>query len=273
MEGLQLDILKLLQNYALCSYPLNIHQIHRMTTVRVGWEELKKTLDSMQMAGLIEVQPEDHWYTTKGMADVFKTRRDRVKTSEEKQLILQRFVRKVQLCPWINTIMLTGSCALANASKSDDIDLMIITSPHAMFLCRLYAYFLAKFMGVARKHSVEHHPNAICINIWIDGSDLTVPTMKMSTYSAREIANAIMILDREGVFDAFIEQNAWAHRQLPNWAHSSGAPDCSQNIQANALLRLLNAIVGWAQLAYMRKRITNETVSMTQLWFHPRLRD
>jgi hypothetical protein len=183
-------------------------------------------------------------------------------------------------------VILTGSLALENAKSSDDIDLMIITAPETMFLCRSYAFVLAKVLGLARKRLVETQQDAICVNIWIDGSDLVVPAGKMSLYGAREIVNAQVIVDANNIFDTFIDQNRWIYEKLPNWEYhpkrteypSTMLPETIGTGRTGAvqstksIVQRLNALVGRLQLWYMRPHITNEIVSKTQLWFHPRLR-
>ncbi len=276
MNNLQSAILELLQNYVQCEYPLSLEQIQRMLTVKVSRKELNETLQRMRDQQLITSHETRHWYTIRGHEITFRRREERVVLSKNKQAILDKFVNLLCDFPGINTVILTGSLALDNAKVSDDIDLMIITAPDTMFICRLYVFVLAKILGLARKRSVETQPDAICVNIWLDGSNLVVPISKVSVYSAREIVNVRVIIDRNSMFDDFIYQNRWIDEKLPNWEYQiqntkSRVP--SAKIQTSkTLTRFLNGLLGRAQLWYMRPHITNEIVGITQLWFHPKLR-
>jgi predicted nucleotidyltransferase len=272
MNETQSSILELLQNYAQCEYPLSLEQIHRMLTVKVNKEALTETLQSMQHQQLISIHDTHHWYTIQGHETTFRKREDRVDSSKKKLAILDEFGKLLRLCPWINTIVLTGSLALDNAKESDDIDLMIITAPGTMFLCRLYAFTLAKLVGLARRRSVEIQPDAVCINIWLDSCDLVVPIQKVSVYSAREIVNARVIMDKNSMFEGFIHENRWIYEKLPNW--NAKVPNSKSQVpRSNTYLKRLNNLLGRIQLWYMRPHITHEIVSKTQLWFHPKLRN
>jgi predicted nucleotidyltransferase len=271
MNETQSSILELLQNYAQCEYPLSLEQIHRMLTVRVDKEELTETLQSMQHQQLISMDKTHDWYVIKGHEIAFRRRTDRIDSSKKKQAILDKFGKLLRFCPWINTIVLTGSLALDNAKESDDIDLMIITAPGTVFLCRIYAFALAKVSGLARKRGIETQPDAICVNIWLDSCDLVVPIQKVSVYSAREIVNARVIMDKNSMFEGFIHENRWIYEKLPNWKQQTKSTE--YRVQSTKrLVRALNNLLGRLQLWYMRPHITHEIVSQTQLWFHPKLR-
>ena len=271
MNNLQSAILELLQNYAQCEYPLSLEQIHRMLTVNTNKEVLTETLQSMQHQQLISIHETHRWYTIQGHEITFRRREERVDSSQKKQAILDKFGKLLRFCPWINTIVLTGSLALDNAKESDDIDLMLITAPGTMFLCRLYEFVLAKVLGLARRRSVDIQPDAVCINIWLDSCDLVVPIQKVSVYSAREIVNARVFVDKNSIFEGFIHENRWIYEKLPNWKQQTKSTE--YRVQSTKRqLRTLNSLLGRVQLWYMRPHITHEIVSKTQLWFHPKLR-
>ena len=272
MNETQSAILELLQNYAQCEYPLSLEQIHRMLTVKVNKEALTETLQSMQHQQLISIHDTHHWYTIRGHETTFRKREDRVDSSKKKLAILDKFGKLLRLCPLINTIVLTGSLALDNAKESDDIDLMLITAPGTMFLCRLYAFTLAKLVGLARRRSVEIQPDAVCINIWLDSCDLVVPIQKVSVYSAREIVNARVIMDKNSMFEGFIHENRWIYEKLPNWDDTVASRQSTVS-SPRVYLKWINDWLGRIQLWYMRPHITHEIVSKTQLWFHPKLRN
>ncbi len=271
MNNLQSAILELLQNYAQCEYPLSLEQIYRMSTVKIHREELIETLQRMLHQQLISIHETHRWYTIRGHEITFQRREERLDISKEKKEKLNNFIKLLCICPGIYTIILTGSLALNNAKGDDDIDLMIITAPGTMFLGRLYAFVLARLLGLARKRSVATQPNAICVNIWLDGTDLIVPIDKVSVYSAREIVNARVIMDRNSMFNIFVHENQWIYEKLPNW-NDTVASHQSPVASPRVYLKWINDWLGRIQLWYMRPHITHEIVSKTQLWFHPKIR-
>ncbi|MBP6993844.1 hypothetical protein KBB12_01220 [Candidatus Woesebacteria bacterium] len=274
MDPLHTAISELLRNYLDCSYPLSPSQIHQMIPVACSEGEVVLALQHMSNMRLIATSPAPQWYTIAHHEAIFDKRRARRPISLKKKEILQSYTRKLVCFPWIQTILLTGSCALENAKESDDIDLMIITAPGTIFICRLYAFFLAKMLGLARRRLVDTQPDSICINVWLDGDNLTIPVSKVNLYGAREVANAQVVIDRNNTHSTFLSSNDWIRNMLPNW---KGAPTLKNDLRlqrdlGNAALRQVNRILGKMQLWYMQSHVTNEVVNQTQLWFHPKLR-
>jgi len=273
MNTLQSAIFELLQNYVFCSYPMSIDDIHRMLTVEVAKEELTTTLDAMLTQNLIVKDIAGKWYTVNGQAILFKKRIERQQITQAKHAILTRLTPLLEIFPWIDAVYVTGSCALDNASIDDDIDLMIITTPHTLFICRLYTFIVTKLLGMARKRSVSSQANSICINIWLDRNYLVAPNAKSNTYSAREIASAKVIFDKNHSMGKFISVNPWVVKRIPNWQYKQDyQADPHEQIRKISLISPLNKVLGQMQLWYMRAHVTNEFVGMNQLWFHPKLR-
>lgn len=274
MNPLHNAISELLQNYLECGYPLSATQIHQMIPVACNEKELASALQDMLSNQLIVTNNAQQWYTIAHHETVFDERRARSLISLKKREIMQRYSRSLIRFPWIQTILLTGSCALGNAKESDDIDLMIVTAPGTIFICRLYAFILAKTLRLARKRLVDSQPDSICINVWLDGSNLTVPVSKVNLYGAREVANARVILDRDNTYMTFLSNNDWIRNMLPNWKCPPAIKSRMrpQNNLGSVILQQINRTLGQIQLWYMRNHVTNEVVNQTQLWFHPKLR-
>lgn len=266
-------IFELLQNYVFCEYPLNIEEIHRMLTVEIHRKELNDALQTMLTQDLIIKDDAENLYTVKGHLILFKKRAERREQTKVKHTVLNRLIPLLRIFPWIDAVYLTGSCALENATADDDIDLMIITTPNTLFICRLYTFIVTKLLGLARKRSVSTQANSICINIWLDRNYLEAPETKSNTYSAREVANAQVIFDKNNSLGKFISVNPWVLKKLPNWLYEQNyKASQDEHITTTPLLSVLNNLLGRMQLWYMRAHVTNEIVGMTQLWFHPKLR-
>ncbi len=263
-------ILDLLDNYSLCGYPLDLLQIHRMLTVQVGMQELRGLLEKYVEERYIIEDDLEGWYTRTDSEINFAYRKKRIHVTKHKKHKVSKFLALLYLFPWVDLVLLTGSCAIENAKESDDVDLLIVTRPHTMFICRMYTFLLARTLGLGRKRLVEEQPGAVCANIWIDGSDLTAPQSKVNVYSAREIVNAVVLFDRGIVYEKLIGANKWIHEKLPNWGINTIKNSISFHDTA-WFVRKINEYAGRFQLWYMRPHITQEIVGMTQLWLHPRL--
>lgn len=265
------SIIDLLNNYTRCQYPLSVDQIHHMLPKVISQKELEKTLTEMEKEGKIIRDDGKQWYTISGHGHLFRTRMDRKKEMIRKNATISQFYKIVSLFPGVKFVGLTGSCALDNADYSDDIDVMIITSSGKLFIYRLLISLCVFLIGKRRKRGESTHPDAVCINIWIDESDMLVPPQKQTVYGAREIINMIPILNRDQTYERFLLINRWVATLVPNCNITTDvkhAPDHKKR----AFVFVINDLLAKAQLKYMKPHITNEIVSKTQLWLHPKIR-
>lgn len=265
------SITDLLDNYTLCQYPLSLEQIHRMLPHKISQDELLKTLVDLKKMGKIITDKEHGWYTIRGYESIFNIRKERKSETIRKNAILSQFCNIASIVPGIRFIGVTGSCALDNADYSDDIDIMIITAEYFLFICRIFVSLFVFLIGKRRTRGESSHPDAVCINIWIDGMDMLVPAPKQTLYGAREIINMIPILNRNQTYERFLKVNDWVAGVVPNCNMSTEVQH--KPIQdRGVIIYLINSSLAKVQLAYMRPHITNEIVSDTQLWLHPKLR-
>lgn len=267
------EIVELVRRYGDLGYPLSIDQIVRLTPCLLSREDVRYQLDSLVQHGILIHDRRSEWYCLRGTEDIFALRSSRTVIARDKEKKIDPFLGNLLRLKWIRLILITGSCALYNATSSDDIDLLIITSAHTMFLCRLYAHILSIIYGVRRRPLTILHPDSVCINVWLDGSNTVIPKVKRSLYSARELCNARVLVDRGSEYNNFLSQNAWVMEFLPNWDNHPVGHNPKSEKSPSRMVVLLNKLLGILQLLYMRRRITREIVGQSQLWLHPTIRD
>jgi predicted nucleotidyltransferase len=199
----------------------------------------------------------------------------RIEETNRKLASIHRFLQICQVIPTVSLIALTGSCALSNATPDDDIDLMMITSPHRLFITRLIVLGVAQILGVRHRRGAKHDPNKVCLNLWLDESDLIVPSSKISLYSAREMAQIRALYDRRNYYEQFQIANPWVNAYLPNFifAKSGGVPISKRGNRHILQLRIfgdvLEKLAKRFQLRRIKRHLTREYITDTQLWFHP----
>lgn len=268
-------VLQLLDEYSKLGYVLDAEQLMCLSSFPISRQGVRDILDDLSRRGKISCDSSRGWYTVQGSEGLFKQRAERVTTTARKQERVGKYLNQFKQLSWVRLILLTGSCALDNASDTDDIDLMVVTAPNTMFLCRLFAHVLALFHGLRRRPLVTMHPDSVCINIWLDGFDIRAPHVKQNLYGAREIYNARILYDADNWYTQFLKENQWISTFLPNWdtTHlNQTATSGSAQRRVPAVVSMLNSICGALQLAYMKGRVTHEIVGKYQLWFHPLLR-
>lgn len=236
-----------------------------------------------------ELSPEQlhHWlissqtYSLAQIKQVHTGKSSQTKPLLEQKIVLARKVaRFMSSVPGIRLIALTGSLAVNNAKKSDDIDLMIITKANALWLIRPFIILLTSLFFKRRLPSNEQYQmsndkwsNTICLNLWLDESALAVPRSKRNLYTAHEVLQAKPIFDRGNTYAKFIRSNSWTKQYLANaykYTKSNFPSQKSPKFVNSYILKFLNNIAFLLQYLYMKPRITNETVTLHSAYFHPR---
>lgn len=197
--------------------------------------------------------------------------------SQAKWGIAKKFARKLSQIPFVAAIFVTGALAMNNSPKEDDIDLMIVTYPHTLWLTRLLVLL---FLGNHRRpasipeHSSSRVSNKVCDNLYLTTESLLIKTQNL--YTAHEILQAQCVYDRFSIPRKFLSKNNWVRRYLPQAykqisnKHISDSGKTSPRNQNYSYLKILNYVAYKLQYLYMYKKITNEKISINSAFFHPR---
>ena len=208
----------------------------------------------------------------------------RQKTSQEKMKLAQEVVKFFSFIPTIKAVLVTGSLAVNNAKPKDDIDLMIITQKNSLWFTRLLLIPLLSLFFKRRQPQKPNNQNSICPNLWLDKLSLAVPKAKRNLYTAHETIQAKPLLDKDHTHHQFLTANQWVKNYLANAYHhfyhqsETNLPSAKKtnskgtqiiNNLINFPVYLLNLIAFLGQYLYMKRKITNETISLHSAYFHP----
>jgi hypothetical protein len=210
-------------------------------------------------------------YTARGYTTFFKTWKDRYDNSNKKMDTLFTFVHNVEYLPVIQLIGLSGSLSMYNGKKDDDIDLFIITRKNRLWTTRFVTLLLAQFMGVRRKRGVMTAKDKICMNLFFEETDLRLPTMKHTEYTAHEVLQMRPLINRGDTYVRFLDANKWVFDLFPNAARGRRIPyQLSRGgIHIPFLGDVLEYILRRFQLYVMKTHRKDERITKTQLWFFP----
>ncbi|MFN4212839.1 MAG: hypothetical protein ACK4FL_02655 [Microgenomates group bacterium] len=223
---------------------------------------------------------------------------------------LRLYLKLLSFFPQIRLVGLSGSIAMMNAKEEDDIDLFIITAKNRLFTGRFIALTLAQILGLRRSRDSatqffitrESYParggvpskvkkiafassynhknkNKVCLNLFFDEANLSVPNFKKTEYVAHEILQMKPIINKHQTYEKFLWENRWIYRLFPNAQKDSrgllkadfhGYPRKSviQNLW-KSLTDKVESLLRRLQLNIIRKHQTSEIITDTQLWFHP----
>ncbi len=139
------------------------------------------------------------------------SRKKRAKFVSAKKERTTEFVKLASKIPFVQAIVLTGSTAVDNAQKEDDLDFMIICKKNTLWICRFLLIALTKLKD---KRPSQEKDNAWCLNLWLDESDLTIDENRRSLYEAYEILQMKFVFDRSNYEKRFLNANAWLRNYL-----------------------------------------------------------
>ncbi len=117
----------------------------------------------------------------------------------------QRCGAAVARLPWVRMVALTGALAMDNVDDGADIDLLIVTEPGRVWLCR---FFIIQQVRLFRLRGIEMCPN------WL----LSAERLKLEArdlHSARELTQMVPLAGFD-VYRRMRQLNPWTGALLPN---------------------------------------------------------
>ena len=141
-------------------------------------------------------------------SDAGRQKEKRAEMSKEKIARLRTPLKWLPGLPFFKAIAITRSVAMNSATKSTDLDLLIIVKSGRIWTTRILAMIVTQFFG--KRRYGKKITDRICLNYFIaDG--MKAPTQNIA--SANMLASARPILGKEN-FAAFISRNRWMEKFL-----------------------------------------------------------
>lgn len=230
--------------------------------------ELVKWKSGKTIGASKEIDKKGEFYFLKGRKKIILRRNSNEKFSQNKLLRAKKVALFLSKIPSIRMIGLTGSLAMMNAGKLSDIDFMIITKKNTLWVTRaLTLLTLRMFKIPTRRFNDKNEKDKICLNLWLDKSDLN--WKERNIYTAHEIAQVIPLVDRDKTYEKFVKTNSWVKIYWPNAIRKTDLVNKKGLEFLVPLLTIFEPIAYFLQYLYMRKKITNEKISKSRAIFHP----
>lgn len=198
--------------------------------------------------------------------DKNKSRLQREKYSAKKLIIAKKAANLISKIPSIKFVGITGALAMMNAGKNSDIDLMIITKNNYLWTTRLLSYIVTWLLGFkTRSPKNSFEKDKLCLNLWLDESDLIWNKKDRNIYTAHEIAQIVPLVNKDKTYEKFLYLNKWI---LAYWPNAVAVHSTKYIVRSNKI-NLLEKIAFWLQYQYMKNKITREIVTQSKAIFHP----
>ncbi len=169
-------------------------------------------------------------------------------------------------------IAITGALAMNNASEDSDIDFLMITKKGSLWTTRFLAIVLLKVFGIPRrKYGDKRTRDRLCLNIWLDESDLAWSKNGRDIFASHEISQIIPLVNKDQAYEGFLSKNTWIADYWPNATSVKAGKEKERNKigKRGFVMRLVESLARKAQYWYMKDKITRETITSTRALFHP----
>lgn len=256
-------------------YPLNSVELFK-------WKVGKKVVEFSQ--NRVRVETKLGYFFQKGRNNLVPKRLMREKVSKDKFEKARRVGDILTLLPSVKMVAVTGALAMNNSSKESDIDLMIIAEKGTLWVTRGVVWMLLKaFRFPLRIPGDKNEKDKLCLNIWLDSTDLAWSEKERNIFTAHEIAQVVPLVNKNGIYEKFLSKNSWIKDYWPNAVDirnqelgimNKGIRRKKSIIQYlihNSLfiIRVLELMAFKLQYFYMKDKITRETITPTRALFHP----
>ncbi len=196
----------------------------------------------------------------------------RKRISKRKLGKAKKAARILSLLSTVKMIAITGALAMNNASEDSDIDFLMITKKGSLWTTRFLAIVLLKVFGIPRrKYGDKRTRDRLCLNIWLDESDLAWSKNGRDIFASHEISQIIPLVNKDQAYEGFLSKNTWIADYWPNATSVKAGKEKERNKigKRGFVMRLVESLARKAQYWYMKDKITRETITSTRALFHP----
>lgn len=267
-EQIKLIIIDTLSYFDVFNYPVTLDQIYLF----LHYNQIQKKLIKECLEEMSTIENKNGFYFFSGKQEIALKRKLRKNDNCKKVLTAARYSNLLRMIPGVKMVALTGSVAMLNASADDDIDMFIITRKNMLWTTRLMATFITKILGIKREYKSRKNKDKLCLNMFLDERDMELSEKNL--YTAHEIVQMKILYDDHKVFESFINKNLWIMDFFPKVFVKKRTGRRSKKwfefmFFSENLLRAVNFSAFIIQYIYMRKKITNEKISLNRAFFHP----
>ena len=177
--------------------------------------KIKKSLKKLVVLKFIK--EEGDFYFLK--ANDLRSRKQREKFIKSKFSEAQEFIFLAEKLPFVQAVYLTGSAAVNNADKNDDLDFLIVCQHDTLWISRFILILLTKLRGKrpqldAERKTVEDTKDAWCLNLWLDESYLKIPKKRRSLYEVYELMQMKLLYKKKEYVGDILANNNWVNKYL-----------------------------------------------------------
>lgn len=272
MNTIENKILKIVEEYSSRGLPLSAEDILLFLGVHVvSRDTILEVVGKLKENGVIaEYGQNGHFFHVAN----FLSNEDRLVHYKKKIQTVAKVLDIVARIPFIRFVGVTGSGELEYMKRDDDVDIVVVVKKGTLFTTRVLIMLILILFGKKRSKLLSIQANSICLNLLLEEDCLRVPFAKRTLFSAKEIAKIRCIYDPKGICENLMLSNFdWVKAHLPNYKPI--VTPFGVGLQTSMSLRktsVLEVVLAFLQLWYMKQGVTNEVVTHRYLFLHPNIR-
>jgi hypothetical protein len=225
-------ILRTLVYADLFDYPLTCEEIahYLMDCAATPAATARVLCDDPHLAA--QIGSRDGFYFLRGREAVVAIRRERAAASARLWPRAARYTRLLRHFPFVRMVAVTGALAMDNVAGNPDIDLLVISAPGRVWICRRLLILAVR--------GIRLFGDEICPNFILAADSLALPQQDL--FIAHELAQ-MRPVGGHAIYAEMLATNGWLGRYLPNarpWPDVDGAPERPHPLQ-HAAERVLGA--------------------------------
>jgi hypothetical protein len=183
-------------------YPLTLEEMHKYCPLPFTLTDFEKSLKEDDTFNKLAASDEGYYFL-RGQDNLVAIRKKRKMHSEKAWERARRVVKYVKYVPFIRGILVTGSLAVDNVRKEDDLDFLVFVRERRLW----FVFFV---LGMLQRIFSRRY---LCPNYYISDAHLALP--RRSLYMARETIQARPIFGARCCRE-FYAQNQWIRENFPN---------------------------------------------------------
>ena len=205
---LQQDVLRTFAYFDVFAYPLSKHQVYAfLPRNSVTLQHVEEALRCLVEFGFLRFE-NDYYFFSDRNPEIVAARLE----NEHRAAKMLNRARWVSLflkqIPFVRAVFITGSLSKNVASISSDVDFMIVTAPHRLWIPKM---ILTAVRRIFFFNSIKY----FCFNLFVTENGLLFS--EENIFNAVEIATT-QVLWNETAYQRFQSVNSWIQHYLPNWS-------------------------------------------------------
>lgn len=215
MSNLQKSILATLVYFDLFNFPLTLIEIHKNLwwgSQLVSLLDLEESLEKLTAY----VETAEGFYFLKGRRNLVDLRKEKYLISEKKYRLSLKYINLISRIPFVKAVFLTSNLGFANAKKTSDIDLLIITKKNKIWTTRFIAATLMKFLN--KRPKPKNEKDKICLSFYVSEASLNLEKLiyDYDIYFVYWLNNLLAVYDPEDFYQKIYQENNWLKDFLVN---------------------------------------------------------